>query len=148
MCEHCKHTHSACLYPVLKQTHMCTPQTHTWIIHASNIHTDTHTHALHAHLDVCVWGHLKHIHTAIYTLSPQTNTPCKHRQTHVCTALKTWMPAHIPLKRTQTDRQTHRQTDAHTERGAHALCLLFRAAPVTFPSTRVHSQLLLLDLKM
>ena len=111
-------------------------------------HPHRYTHTRTTRTAGCVCGHLKHIHTAIYTLSPQTNTPCKHRQTHVCTALKTWMPTHIPLKRTQTDRQTHRQTDAHTERGARALCLLFRAAPVTFPSTRVHSQLLLLDLKM
>ena len=127
-------------------THVHPSDTHMYDACLKHIHKDIHTHVSHAHLDVCVCGHLKHIHAAIYTISPQTNTPCKHRQTHVCTALKTWMPTHIPLKHTQTDRQT--DTHTHAEIDAYALCLLFRAAPVTFPSTRVHSQLLLLDLKM
>lgn len=99
-----------------------------------HIPTDIHTYALHAHMDVCVWSPQTYPHCYIHT--QPSNTPCKHTQTHVCTAFKTWMPTHIPLKHT------------HTEIDAHALCLLFRAAPVTFPSTRVHSQLLLLDLKM
>ena len=149
MCEHCKHTHSACLHPVLKQTQMCTPQTHTCIMHASNTSTRIYTHMHHTHTWMCVCGHLKHIHTAIHTISLQTNTPYKHRQTHVCTASRHGCLYTFLLNTDrQTDRQTHTHTHTHTQIDAHALCLLFRAAPVTFPSTRVHSQLLLLDLKM
>lgn len=73
--EHCSHTHSCILSLVLKQTHMY-PQTHTWIIPRPSKHPHRlYTHTLHAHLDVCVCGHLKHIHTAIYTQPSNKHTP-------------------------------------------------------------------------
>ena len=117
--------------------------THRYNACLKHIHKDIHTHAPHAHLDVCVWSPQTYPHS--YTHNQPSNKHTLQTQANPCVhSLKTWMPIHIPLKHRQTDRQT----DTHTQIDAHALCLLFRAAPVTFPSTPVHSQLLLLDLKM
>lgn len=101
---------------------------------------------------------------------PQTHP---HRYTHICTTrtpgcvcvvtsnISTSLYTHSTLKHTlQThanpcvhslqdwNAYTHSsQTHTHGDRCTCTL-LHFRAAPVTFPSTHVHSQLLLLDLKM
>lgn len=131
------------------------PETNTHV-HPSDTHMDntrlkhphryTHTYTTCTPGCVCVGSPQTYPHSHIHTQPSNKHT--LQTQTNPCVHSPQDMDACTHSSQTHTDRQTDAQTDAHTERGAHVLCLLFRAAPVTFPSTRVHSQLLLLDLKM
>ena len=103
--------------------------THMYNACLKHIHKDIHTHAPHAHLDVCVWSPQTYPHS--YTHNQPSNKHTLQTQANPCVhSLKTWMPIHIPLKHRQTDRQDSR---------AHFLTTLcWQGQPPNWPARDTH----------